>query len=83
MVSLNSILAGIFVSSVPSLASESQDLSEKCSNFELLEMQNLMRPGQVTPNELEAAILERMAAENPLHRAEIGRLHVLSRTLRE
>ena len=43
MVSLNSILAGIFVSSVPSLASQSQDLSQKCLNFELLEMQNLMR----------------------------------------
>jgi hypothetical protein len=37
------------------------------------------RPGQIEPNELELAILQRMAAKNPPLLAQIGSLHVLSR----
>jgi hypothetical protein len=37
------------------------------------------RPGQLAPNELELAILERIAAKNPLLRPYLADLHVLSR----
>jgi hypothetical protein len=39
-----------------------------------------MRPGQITPNEFEVAILERIAAENPSLRVNMRHLRVLSRT---
>ena len=38
-----------------------------------------MRPGQQEPNELELAILERMATRHPTLREHLGQLHVLSR----
>jgi hypothetical protein len=38
-----------------------------------------MRPGQVTPNEFELAILERLANKEPSIGGAIGQLHVLSR----
>jgi hypothetical protein len=39
-----------------------------------------MRPGQITPNELEVALLERLNAERPDFRVDIPRLQVLRRT---
>lgn len=39
----------------------------------------MMRPGQITPNELEIAILKRMAVDVPALNMFIGQLHVLSR----
>ena len=39
----------------------------------------MSRPGQLAPNELELAILERIAAKNPLLRPYLGKLHVSSR----
>jgi hypothetical protein len=38
-----------------------------------------MRPGQLTPNEFELAILERLASKTPSLTNIISRLHVLSR----
>jgi hypothetical protein len=38
-----------------------------------------MRPGQVTPNEFELAILERLASKELSIRGAIAQLHVLSR----
>ncbi len=38
-----------------------------------------MRPGQLHPNELEKALLERLASENPDAQISIAQLHVLSR----
>ena len=39
----------------------------------------MIRPGQREPNEFEFAILERIAAEYPVLRTQLERLHVLSR----
>jgi hypothetical protein len=39
----------------------------------------LIRPGQITPNEFEVAILEKIATENSSLRRHLGLLHVLSR----
>jgi hypothetical protein len=39
----------------------------------------LIRPGQITPNEFEVAILERIAAKSPSLRTCLRHLHVLSR----
>jgi hypothetical protein len=39
----------------------------------------VIRPGQLTPNDFETAILERIALKNPALRAHFSRLHVLSR----
>ena len=39
----------------------------------------MMRPGRHEPNELELAILERMATRHPALRGHLGQLHVLSR----
>ena len=39
----------------------------------------MLRPGQIEPNELELAILERIAAKNSSIRPYLGHLHVLSR----
>lgn len=38
-----------------------------------------IRPGQLTPNEFELAILERLACQNAALRPFIDKLHVLSR----
>ena len=38
-----------------------------------------MKPGQMEPNELEAAILERLAGQEPSLCESVRRLHVLSR----
>ena len=38
-----------------------------------------MRPGQITPTELETAILERIAKEHPTLASLLGQLHLLSR----
>ncbi len=38
-----------------------------------------LRPGQLKPNELEMAILERIVANNPGLKLDLPRLHVLSR----
>jgi hypothetical protein len=37
-----------------------------------------MRPGQIKPNELELAILERLARQEPSIRESAGQLHVVS-----
>lgn len=42
-------------------------------------MAKRIRPGQSVPNDLETAILERIALNNPSLREHLGRLHVLSR----
>ena len=39
-----------------------------------------MRPGQLTPNELEMAILLRIADRHPSIKSRLSSLHVLSRT---
>ena len=39
----------------------------------------MIGPGQITPNEFEVAILERIAAKNSSLRIRLGHLHVLSR----
>ena len=39
----------------------------------------MIRPGQITPNEFEVAILERIAAKSPSLRTYSRNLHVLSR----
>jgi hypothetical protein len=39
----------------------------------------MLRPGQLTPNELEVALLERLLAENPDVHLDIPKMHVLSR----
>ena len=39
----------------------------------------MTRPGQIEPNELEIAILDRIAQEHPSVRPFLRRLHVLSR----
>lgn len=38
-----------------------------------------MRPGQLEPNELEVAVLERLSLQTPCIHGLIGKLHVLSR----
>ena len=38
-----------------------------------------MKPGQLTPNDFETAILERLSLSNPALKTFIGKLHVLSR----
>lgn len=38
-----------------------------------------MRPGQLTPNEFELAILNRLASQEPSLRVSLEQLHVLSR----
>jgi hypothetical protein len=40
---------------------------------------SVMKPGQLVPNELEAAILEELAVEEPELQKKINTLHVLSR----
>lgn len=42
-------------------------------------MTAMMRPGQLTPNAFELAILERIAADQPSILVHLGHLHVLSR----
>lgn len=42
-------------------------------------MASAMRPGQIKPNDLELAILERLASKDPSLRGAVGQLHVLSR----
>jgi hypothetical protein len=39
----------------------------------------VIRPGQLTPNEFENAILEGIALKNPSLRGHLNKLHVLSR----
>ena len=42
-------------------------------------MTSAVRPGQITPNDFELAILERLASKEPSLRGVAERLHVLSR----
>lgn len=43
------------------------------------QLQITMRPGQITPNDFEVAILERMAERIPSIQPLIAQLHVISR----
>jgi hypothetical protein len=42
-------------------------------------MTNVLRPGQLQPNEFELALLERITLQNPLLSENLANLHVLSR----